>query len=165
MPEEAVHLPVPFPLGEPQMRVHQVQASLRTVDLKQLRAAGLPRALPEENPVPALDRPTREHEIAIATVADRHVRLIDRMGPEVAGEESRLIIELAPPHEPIHLLQADEVGILSLNAVDDPGEGIPPVTAADPLVNVPAQQSHGWWGSPELEQRQHGLGSAPDLLR
>jgi hypothetical protein len=63
--------------------------------------------------------------------------------PKVTREEPWLIIEPAPSHETVNLLQTDQVGILRLDAVDDPRKRIPPVTAADPLVDVPAQQSHG----------------------
>ena len=143
MAEQAVHLPVPLPLRQPQMRVHQVQWTLGTVDDKQLRTAWLSRAMPQQNPVAALHWPSRQHEVAVAAFTSRHVRLKYRMRAEVAGEQPGLIIEPAPRHETVHLLQADQVGILRLDAVDDPRERIPPVPATDPLVDVPTQQSHG----------------------
>jgi len=40
-----------------------------------------------------------------------------------------------------HLLQADDIRILRLDAVDDPHKQVPPVATTDPPVDVPTQQS------------------------
>ena len=44
---------------------------------------------------------------------------------------------------PVDLLEADQVGVLVLDDLDDPLDPVTPVAAADPLVDVVAEQSHG----------------------
>ena len=141
--EQPSHLPLPLLLGEPEVRVHEMQPALRRIDHEQLRAPRLSRVVAQADPMPARDRPPRKHEIAVGAIPHRHVRLEDRMAAEVAGEQPRLVVEAAAANVAIDLLQADEIGILRLDAVDDPRERIAAVAAADPLVDIPAEEPHG----------------------
>jgi hypothetical protein len=61
---------------------------------------------------------------------------------EVFSQQPRLIVESRTPHVAIDLLQADQVGILRLDHVDDPIEPILPIAPADPFVHVVAQEAH-----------------------
>ena len=64
------------------------------------------------------------------------------MAAEVAGEQPRLVVVAAAADVAIDLLQADEIGILGLDAVDDAVERIAAVATTDPLVDVPTQEPH-----------------------
>ena len=61
--------------------------------------------------MPTHDRPAGEHQIPIRSFTDLHVRLENRVAAKVAGEQSRLVIEVAAANEAIDFLKADQVGI------------------------------------------------------
>jgi hypothetical protein len=90
----------------------------------------------------ARDRKAREDKVAIRAAADMDVGLKDRLAAEPAGQQPRLIVTTTAADESIDFLKADEVGILRLDTIDDPLENVPPVAAADPLVDVPGEESH-----------------------
>ena len=50
-----------------------------------------------------------------------------------------LIVVARPRDVTVDLLQADQVGVLGLDDLDDPLETVTTITTADPLMNVVAQ--------------------------
>jgi hypothetical protein len=82
-------------------------------------------------------RPSRQHQIAIHAVLQADVRLIKpRIEPEVIGQQLRLIVAARTPYVTIHLLQADDVGVLRLDHADYALQAIAAIASADPLVDV-----------------------------
>ena len=142
MAKQPSHLPPPLALCQPEVGVHEVERTFRRVDQEQLRATGLPRPLSQRDPVTAQDGPAGQHKIAVGAAADMDIGLKHGVAAEVATQQPRLIVVVAAVHEPIHLLQADQIGILRLDAVDDPTQCVAAIPAADALVNIPAQQPH-----------------------
>ena len=142
MAEESLHLPAALALSEPEMRMHQMQRTLWRFDDEQLCAARLAGAMPQADPMPARHGPPGQHEIAVGAAADGHVLLKHRMEAKRLGQQPRLVVEPAAADEPIDLLEADDVGVFRLDAVDDPLERVAAIPAADPFVDVPAEQSH-----------------------
>src|SRR5205823_5371628 len=63
-------------------------------------------------------------------------------GFEAIGQQARLIVITRAAHMVIDLLQANQIGILLLDHVDDPFEVVAPVAPADSLMNVVAQKPH-----------------------
>ena len=61
---------------------------------------------------------------------------------EGLDELTRLVVVPRPRHLPVHLLEADQVGILVLDDLDDPLEAITPVSPADAFMDVVAEKSH-----------------------
>ena len=53
--------------------------------------------------------------------------------------DSGLVVVARPRDVPVDLLQADEVGVLGLDDLDDPLEAVAAIASADSLVNVVAQ--------------------------
>ncbi len=92
--------------------------------------------------LPAAEGPTRQDEVAVAALAVWHVELIQMgCGAEALGQHRRLIVEARPPHVAVHFLQANEVGILLPNDLDNSFQPVAAI-AADTLVNVISQQTH-----------------------
>lgn len=142
VPEEMLHLPMPLALREPQVGVNNVEGALGGIDEEELGPARLAGAVAQGDPMTARDRPAREDKVAIRPATDMDVGLKDRMAAEPAGQQPRLIVTTTAADESIDFLKADKVGILSLDTIDDPLEDVPPVAAADPLVDVPGEESH-----------------------
>src|SRR5690606_5003261 len=60
---------------------------------------------------------------------------------EPFAQQPRLILEAKLRHSLRHLLEEDDVRLLLQDGIDDPIEVVPPVDAADALVNVPAHDA------------------------
>ena len=57
-------------------------------------------------------------------------------------QQPGLIVELAAFDQPIDLLQADQIGIFSFDAIDHPLQRVAPIAAADALMDIPAEEPH-----------------------
>ena len=83
-------------------------------------------------------------EVAVAAVLQPHVELVKvGHGVEGLGQLTRLVVVPRSPHVPIDLLEADQVGILVLDDLDDPFQAVAAVATADAFMDVVAQESHG----------------------
>jgi hypothetical protein len=61
---------------------------------------------------------------------------------ELLGEQFGLVVVPRPADVAVDLLQTDQVGILGLDDLDDPFEGVPAISAADAFVDVVAEDPH-----------------------
>jgi hypothetical protein len=58
-------------------------------------------------------------------------------------ELTRLVVVPRSRHVTIHFLEADQVGVLILDDLDDPLQTVATITPADAFMNIVAEQSHG----------------------
>src|SRR6202035_1462274 len=107
------------------MPVHQMERSLGGIHNRELCAAWFASLEPKRYLVAAAQRPAREDEIAIAARLEAYVELIKMgFGIERVAELSRLIVVPRPRHMTVDLLEADQVGVLGLDDLDDSLEAI-----------------------------------------
>ena len=122
------------------MPVHQVERSLGRLDHGELRPAGFSPLASERDLVTRAERPARENQVAVASALEPHVELIEvsrRM--ERLAEFPGLVVVPRSRDVTVDLLQADHVGVLGLDDLDDPLEAVATIATADPLMNVVAQ--------------------------
>ena len=73
-----------------------------------------------------------------------HVELIKLVGGvEILRQKLRLVMELGAFDVPVHFLEADHIGVFLLDHVEDPFQAVFPVAAANSLMDVITQKSHG----------------------
>lgn len=143
MLEDVVDLPMPEDFGQAQMKVDKLHGPFRRVDHHDLRAAHLVVLILEGYLMVTFERPTGQDEVSIAAVLDMDVELIEVLGKaEVIGQELRLIVEFRAADAPVDFLEADQVGVLFFNDLDNSLDPVPAIAAADSLVNVVANQPH-----------------------
>lgn len=88
-------------------------------------------------------RPAREEQISIATLFHFDIELKQMCGRlKPLLQYSGLIVKPTATDIAIDFLQADDIGRLGFDDLLDPLEAIAAVSAADPLVDVVAQQTH-----------------------
>ena len=147
-PEQVVlddmpRLPVPLLLGQSEMQVCQMQRANGRFNHDQLSTAWLALMPRHGNLVMASKRPARHQQVSIAAVSDLDVELKQMTGRlEPLNEHLWLIVKSTATDVSIDLLQADDVGRLGFDDVDDSFKAIQAVSAADTLVNVETQEPH-----------------------
>ena len=143
--EQVGDLPLAFALGESEVPIDEMDGSEWRVDDDDLSAAGLFLPATQRNMMPVAKRPAGEEQIAISADLPMDVHLKRRAGElEMVGEQLGLIVIPRPACAVGDLLQADQVRLLAIDDLDDPVKPVSTVAAADALVNVVGQQSHGW---------------------
>ena len=143
MREQVIDLPVSFPLGQTKMPVHQVERSLGRFNDHENGASRLFLLHSHRDPMMGAERPAREDQIAVASSHGVDVLLKEStLRAKIAGQETRLLVVMAPGCVVGDLLEADQVGILPFDHLDNPIEMVSTVSATDPFMDVVGQKSH-----------------------